>query len=113
MVGQLADEIREVLARLDNAHTVVSRGTGWSVAQAMGSGADMSKRLPRASPGRAAPQRHWAACKLALLAFLALAVLAAIRLIREWSSAGQAAAPGGALAEPGACGRVVRRLAGG
>ena len=34
-------------------------------------------------------------------------------LIREWSSAGQAAAPGGALAEPGSRGRVVRRLAGG
>src|ERR1019366_578199 len=30
-------------------------------------------------------------------------------LIREWSLAGHAAAPGGALAEPGSCGRLVRR----
>ena len=34
-------------------------------------------------------------------------------LIREWTSAGQAAAPGGALAEPGTRGGRFRRLAGG
>jgi hypothetical protein len=32
-----------------------------------------------------------------------------LTLIREWASAGQAAAPGGALAEPGSWGRRVRR----
>jgi hypothetical protein len=34
-------------------------------------------------------------------------------LIREWSSAGQVAAPGGALAEPGFSGMRVRRLVAG
>jgi hypothetical protein len=31
-------------------------------------------------------------------------------LIREWISAGQATVPGGALAEPGSLGKVIRRL---
>src|SRR6266508_4939857 len=38
-----------------------------------------------------------------------LLALAEVLLIREWSLAGQAAAPGGALAEPGSWGRGVRR----
>ena len=61
-------------------------------------------------PGPQLPDRSLQVIGLRTAEFGAFLSEHAAYLIREWSLAGQAAAPGGALAEPGSRGGWLRRL---